>query len=408
MDIETTSEVSPPRDPLVPQAREGREGRKAPKTKGDGTYKDDSGQWRYRTRVRLPRSGETKRISGTPSVNTRAAARALMEAEKNRAIEADKHPELALEKNRERWTLARLAEKVREHVLARQRPATVRHYRDAFAAVMRQVPEDTDITTITAGQILDIDTALRKQFAPATAGLYLAKFKAAMRLAVTWEVIPKAPAFPPIKRQKTEPRYLTDDEVDRLLRESPNDTFRAMVRLGLVTGLRRGELLALQWRDIQTDAEGRFVTLHLTRQVTLHGIAPLKSNTTRTIHVTATARAVLDDLWPDRAVPPASEWVFSGGDGGPVGIEAAKLWMAGAMDRAGISFESNANQERATEPRWHALRHTFAFRCMRGGMAITALQAILGHHDVRMTMIYARFAPSDVAAQMAAVFDAAR
>lgn len=404
MEIETAATSDAPR----PREQQGREKRKKPpKAKGDGTYYDEEwGQWRYRTRVTLPRSGRKIRISDTPAVNTRAAARIAMEAHKRRVIEEDLHPELALEKNRERWTLARLAEKVREHVAARQRPATARHYKDAFAAIGRHLGEDIDIATITAGRLLDLDTALRKEFSPGTTQLYMGKLRASMGLAVTWEALGKVPAFPRIKRLKQDVRYLTDAEVERLIAASPNDTFRCMVRLALVTGMRRGELIGLQWRDIQVDANGRFVKLHLTRQVSDYGIGPLKSGEARTIHVTATARAILGELRGDSEQSPVSEWVFAGRDS-HVGLEAVKGWMESAMTGAKITFEANGDQQRSTDPKWHSLRHTFAVRAVRGGMHLAALKDVLGHSDIRTTMIYARFAPSDVAAQMEAIFDGA-
>jgi site-specific recombinase XerD len=50
---------------------------------------------------------------------------------------------------------------------------------------------------------------------------------------------------------------------------------------------------------------------------------------------------------------------------------------------------------------WHALRHTFASHYIMNGGNLIALQQILGHHDVTMTMIYAHLAPSYHAQDMA-------
>ncbi len=77
--------------------------------------------------------------------------------------------------------------------------------------------------------------------------------------------------------------------------------------------------------------------------------------------------------------------------------------MPTAMERADIRFDGL----QGAEPRWHALRHTFAVHCVRAGMPLPILQQVLGHSDIKTTMVYARFAPSDAAAWMASVFDGA-
>ena len=50
------------------------------------------------------------------------------------------------------------------------------------------------------------------------------------------------------------------------------------------------------------------------------------------------------------------------------------------LERAGCHVPENS---------WHALRHTFASPYIMNGGNLIALQQLLGHHDVSMTMIYA-------------------
>lgn len=49
---------------------------------------------------------------------------------------------------------------------------------------------------------------------------------------------------------------------------------------------------------------------------------------------------------------------------------------------------------------WHLLRHTFASHFVMAGGNILALQRILGHSDVKMTMIYAHLAPDFLGQEM--------
>ncbi len=49
---------------------------------------------------------------------------------------------------------------------------------------------------------------------------------------------------------------------------------------------------------------------------------------------------------------------------------------------------------------WHAMRHTFASHYVMQGGNILALQKILGHSDVKVTMIYAHLAPDFLGTEM--------
>jgi site-specific recombinase XerD len=49
---------------------------------------------------------------------------------------------------------------------------------------------------------------------------------------------------------------------------------------------------------------------------------------------------------------------------------------------------------------WHALRHTFASHYIMSGGNILALQKILGHSDLKMTLVYSHLAPEFLAHEM--------
>jgi site-specific recombinase XerD len=63
---------------------------------------------------------------------------------------------------------------------------------------------------------------------------------------------------------------------------------------------------------------------------------------------------------------------------------------------------------REVERPWHLLRHTFASHFVMSGGNILALQKILGHSDVKMTMIYAHLAPDYLGQEMERVSYARR
>lgn len=59
-----------------------------------------------------------------------------------------------------------------------------------------------------------------------------------------------------------------------------------------------------------------------------------------------------------------------------------------------VFVSDGQNLHRASaRPAYHVLRHTFAAHFMMSGGNILALQKILGHHDIKMTMRYAHLAP---------------
>ena len=61
------------------------------------------------------------------------------------------------------------------------------------------------------------------------------------------------------RRREAEPRspsefdYLTEDEIDRLLEGCGSPQLRAIVTVAVLTGLRRGEIFGLEWRDVRFD-----------------------------------------------------------------------------------------------------------------------------------------------------------
>jgi integrase len=65
-------------------------------------------------------------------------------------------------------------------------------------------------------------------------------------------------------------------------------------------------------------------------------------------------------------------------------VDIKKAW-ARALRIAGIR-----------EFRFHDLRHTFASRLVQGGVPIKAVQELLGHADIKMTMRYAHLAPHNL------------
>ena len=166
----------------------------------------------------------------------------------------------------------------------------------------------------------------------------------------------------PLRANNRRLRYLSHEEIPRLL-AAADEILRPLVVVALHTGLRRGELFALTWQDVD-----------FTHDVIR--IVDSKNGERREIPMTNTLRATLQHL-PRRLT---SEHVFPGKTGqGLVDVRRRfhrALWAAGI---AGFVF--------------HDLRHTFASHLVMAGVDLLTVKEFLGHKDIKMTLRYAHLAP---------------
>lgn len=140
------------------------------------------------------------------------------------------------------------------------------------------------------------------------------------------------------------------------------DHLTPAVLLSLNSGLRRGELLALEWSAIDLKE----------KHLTVEG-STAKSGQTRTIPLNAEA---LDVLRKWREQNPEAERVFQIDSG-------FKTSWAALLTRAGI-----------TKFRWHDQRHHFASRLAQSSVGLQVIKDLLGHGDLQMVLKYAHLAPN--------------
>lgn len=172
------------------------------------------------------------------------------------------------------------------------------------------------------------------------------------------------------------PKLLDFEEADRLVAGAEEGEWRTMILLGLRTGLRQGELLALRWQDVDLVA-GRV----LVRQNVVRGhIGTPKSGKGREVPLGDEVRATLKAHRHLRG-----QYVFCNGNGvmWTKGEAKGPLWKA--CRKAGLRTIS-----------WHVLRHTFASHLVMRGAPLKAVQELLGHSTIQMTMRYAHLGPEIV------------
>lgn len=187
--------------------------------------------------------------------------------------------------------------------------------------------------------------------------------------AVDWEMV-EPEVLKRIRKVKLLPenkrlRYLSKQECQDLIK-SCDPHLKPIVITALNTGMRKSEILNLQWVK-NVDLKHNFILLERT-----------KNGGRKEIPINDTLRNTLRDI-PRRLDVP---YVFFDSKTGKP-YQDVKRSFATALRRAKIQ-----------DFHFHDLRHTFASRLVMAGIDITTVKALLGHKDIKMTLRYAHLAPS--------------
>ena len=171
-----------------------------------------------------------------------------------------------------------------------------------------------------------------------------------------------------LKEQKREPRWLRPNEIERMLSVSRGSHLYGLILAGLHTGMRKSELLGLQWEDVDFD-QGYIRVL------------TLKNKTYRYVNLTAPLRAFLMEAKAMHAklgLPHDHVFTYKS--------RPIKTNVKHGLDRA---------CRIAGVPPFglHILRHTFASHLAMAGVPQQIIQMILGHQDPRSTETYIHLSP---------------
>jgi integrase len=178
--------------------------------------------------------------------------------------------------------------------------------------------------------------------------------------------------------------FYSPEEVWALVRAAASEQDGAMFLTAAFTGLRRGELIALRWRDVDFErsairVSGSYANGKLTTPKSGHG---------RVVPMVPDVAAALARLAQRGSSTGDDELVFPGDFGTYLDGSALRRRFVAACARADLR-----------PIRFHDLRHTFGTLAVRSAESIVELQTWLGHAEVRTTMRYTHYREQQDAAE---------
>lgn len=342
----------------------------------DGCY---FGKWRVQHRQVKRKLGPVRK-PGTRDGLTKTQAEAVL---RKLMTECTTTPITA------RLTVHEAGEQLLAHLATMNRkPSTLRAYRSKLNAHIAPALGSRPINHVTGG---DVDrlvaTGIASGLAPKTVRHVIALlgliYTYAMRQGWANQNPVKYVELPKPRRDSDHLRYLDADEVETLLASLPDTdvgrTYRALYATAAMTGARLGELIALQWQDIDWAAQ----RIRITRNFVEGEYGTPKSGHGRSVPLADRLGGELDRLFQTSPFQADADTIFCHATGAHLHPRSTH--------RAFQRHLKNAGVRRIT---FHELRHTFGTRMAATGAPMRTLQEWMGHADIQTTSVYLHYAPS--------------
>jgi len=318
------------------------------------------------------------RRKGYPAV-TKSFSRLSDAKEWAREIErqADRRELAPISKELDKTTLADLVRRYRAEVVPRKKGGDVETI--VLTAFLREPICRKRLSDLCPEDFTKYRDRRLKSVAPATLKRQLNPIRHMFRHArEEWGIPLRDDPLAKIKltgADKARERRLRDGELDSLLsaaKANRNPYVVLIVRFALETAMRRGEILSLRWRDI--DSERYSAIIHESK----NGHARIVPLSPAALDVLTATAALSNDSDDD-------DLVF------PVSANALKLSWVRLMTRAGLG-----------DLHFHDLRHEAISRLFEIGLTVPEVASVSGHRDMRMLLRYAHANHASIRAKLLA------
>lgn len=210
---------------------------------------------------------------------------------------------------------------------------------------------------------------------PATVNKVMNEFKAMLNDGIKLDYLLKNPirGYPELKSEPTNLEFWSKEDIKIFIEANKNDPLLDFYIVALNTGLRLGEICGLCWDRVDFNSS----TLNINRSISREGLRnTTKTHTGRYVPMNTTVKAILLKRFKSKI----SKYVFCDVSGEALPYNhITQRFFKKAQKKAALSKII----------RFHDLRHTFASHFMMNGGNIYTLQKLLGHTDIKTTMIYA-------------------
>jgi integrase len=178
--------------------------------------------------------------------------------------------------------------------------------------------------------------------------------------------------MPCIKVAQVEKKYLTEDELKKLLANCKNPDLIDIFLVAFMTGMRKSELINLTWRQVDLVKKGC--------------VLDNKTSLTKTRKIRPVPLNDVIAIIKNRFKKKIGDYVFT---------YKSKKW-----DKANLYFMFKSLAKKTfgkdTDINFHTLRHSFASHLVMNGVDIFKVSKLLGHSNIAMTQIYSHLAPSNL------------
>jgi integrase len=270
-------------------------------------------------------------------------------------------------------SLSKFSETFFPYAEANLAPTTVALYREGLRTLIRLLG-DRELGSYSTLDLEKFKALRLKEVSPSKVNIDFANMKAFFQRAVTWGLLEKNPCKG-VKLLKIPPRrppFLTREDFCRLLDTVQDQWFRELIIFAASTMMRAGEIVNLTWNSV--DMGRRVILVENTLE------HRLKTTQPHAVPMNGDVYSILSQKKGRVGI------VFPNPRGGKLKVDHISHKFKKHVKRAGISEDLH----------FHCLRHTGASWLVQAGVSIYAVQKLLGHSDIKVTMMYSHLVTTEM------------